>query len=84
MPWYNKLVGRPYRFHLNLAEGCSSRSEAERKRYFEIARGSVIEVDTAFDIAEKLQYVDIKSIEYAGELIVNCFKLLTGMMMSDK
>lgn len=29
--------------HLNLAEGCSRKSTAERKRFFEISRGSVIE-----------------------------------------
>jgi len=66
--------------HLNIAEGCSRRSLAERRRYFEIARGSVIEVDTAFDIAEQLQYVKLKSIEHLGELIISCFKQLTGMI----
>src|SRR5471030_1422376 len=43
--------------HLNLSEGCSRRSMAERKRFFEIARGSVVEVDTAFDIVIELKYV---------------------------
>ncbi len=28
--------------HLNIAEGASRKSEAERKRFYEIARGSVI------------------------------------------
>jgi len=42
--------------HLNIAEGCSRKSSAERKRFYEIARGSVIEVDTAFDIASQLNY----------------------------
>jgi four helix bundle protein len=28
--------------HLNIAEGCSRRSLAERKRFFEISRGSVM------------------------------------------
>ena len=31
--------------HLNLAEGCSRKTQKERNRYFEIARGSVIEID---------------------------------------
>lgn len=30
--------------HLNIAEGASRKSELERKRYFEIARGSIIEL----------------------------------------
>ncbi len=41
--------------HLNLAEGASRKSINERKRYFEIARGSVIEVDTAIEIAFELK-----------------------------
>ena len=32
---------------LNIAEGVSRRSEAERKRYYEISGGSVIEIDAA-------------------------------------
>ncbi len=33
--------------HLNIAKGSSRKSEVERKRYYEIARGSVIESDAA-------------------------------------
>jgi four helix bundle protein len=40
--------------HLNIAEGCSRKSIVERRRFFEIARGSVIEIDTAIGIAHKL------------------------------
>jgi four helix bundle protein len=29
---------------LNLAEGCSRRSEAERKRYFEVSRGQSLKL----------------------------------------
>ena len=43
--------------HLNIAEGCSRRSQAERKRFYEIARGSVVEIDTALDIAVDLKYL---------------------------
>ena len=42
--------------HLNIAEGCSRKSAAERKRFYEIARGSVIEIDAALDIAVELNY----------------------------
>ena len=41
---------------LNLAEGASRRSPAERKRFIEISRGSVIEVDTIFETAVDLKY----------------------------
>jgi four helix bundle protein len=62
--------------HLNIAEGSSRKSDAERKRYFEIARGSVIEIDTAIGIAYKLLYVNMEQ----GNLIIKNFKLLSGMV----
>jgi four helix bundle protein len=37
--------------HLNIAEGCSRKSPNERNRYFEIARGSAIEIDSAIGIS---------------------------------
>jgi hypothetical protein len=36
---------------LNLAEGNARKSEKERRRFFEIARGSVIEVAACIDLA---------------------------------
>jgi four helix bundle protein len=69
--------------HLNLAEGCSRKSSTERKRYFEIARGSVIVIVAAIGLAFKLQYCDMKSIEHLGSLIVSCFKQLTAMIGSS-
>jgi len=70
--------------HLNVAEGCSRKSLAERKRFFEISRGSVSEIDAAIGIAFKLEYCDMKSIENSGILIVSCFKQLTGMIGSSE
>ena len=69
--------------HLNLAEGSSRKSITERRRYYEVARGSVIEIDAAIGLAYKLQYCDMKSIEYLGSLIVSCFKQLAGMISSS-
>nr|WP_236859526.1 four helix bundle protein [Chryseobacterium sp. MEBOG06] len=42
---------------LNITEGCSRKSELERKRYFEIARGSVVELDSCFDIIIECNYI---------------------------
>ena len=69
---------------LNLAEGCSRKSKAERKRFFEISRGSVIEIDSAIGIAFKLSYVSEKQLASLGSLIVNTFKLLSGMIAKEE
>lgn len=68
--------------HLNIAEGASRRSEAERKRYYEIARGSIIEIDAALDIAKVMNYVDQIRLELLGKYMLDCFKMLTGMIQS--
>lgn len=66
--------------HLNIAEGSSRKSQPERNRYYEIARGSVIEIDAAIEIAFEIGYVTKKSLQPLGESIIKTFKLLTGMM----
>ena len=68
--------------HLNVAEGCSRKSLAERKRFFEISRGSV-KIDAAIGMASKLDYCEIKAIESFGNLIISCFKQLTGLIASS-
>ena len=69
--------------HLNIAEGCSRKSKVERNRYFEISRGSVIEIDAALDIAHQLTYTTIDQMQLAGDAIVNTFKLLSGIIKRD-
>ncbi len=66
--------------HLNVAEGCSRKSLAERKRFFEIARGSVIEVDTTLDVAVDLNYCSIETLKTLGEHIISTFKQLSGLI----
>ncbi len=38
---------------LNLAEGCGHQTKGQRRRHFHIARGSVLEVAAAADIAHR-------------------------------
>ena len=65
---------------LNLAEGCSRRSVAERKRYLEISRGSVIEIDAALETAVDLNYFSTGELEKTGQLLNKCFAMLSKMM----
>ncbi|RYY83252.1 MAG: four helix bundle protein [Chitinophagaceae bacterium] len=66
--------------HLNIAEGCSRKSEQERKRYFEVSRGSLIEVDAALDIAADLEYVHKEQLTSLGTAIVETFKQLSALI----
>ena len=66
--------------HLNIAEAASRKSKAERRRFYEIARGSVIEIDAALDVAEDLGYISKGKSERIGFLLIKCFKILCGLI----
>ena len=66
--------------YLNVAEGFSRKSECERKGYFEVARGSVIEIDAALDPAEDLGYIQVSSLSWLGTAMVQCFKLFCRLI----
>lgn len=66
--------------HLNIAEGCSRKSIVERRRFYEVARGSVIEVDTAFDIAYQLNYCKQEQLQQLGMTIISTFKQLSALI----
>ena len=68
--------------HLNIEEGALRKLEADRKRYYEIARGSIIEIDAALDIANDLEYLTDQHLTSIGEPMVKCFRMLTGMIQS--
>lgn len=68
--------------HLNIAEGASRKSERERKRFYEISRGSMIEVDAALDVAAELGYFDNYNSQKLETAMVGCFKMLCGLINS--
>ena len=69
--------------HLNIAEGASRKSETERKRFYEISRGSIIEIDAAIDIASDLQYLDNFDTSRLGEEMLQTFKILSALIKSS-
>jgi four helix bundle protein len=67
---------------LNLSEGFSRRSEAERKRYFEVSRGSIIEIDGTLDAAEDLGYCKKENLMQLGICMNRCFSMLSKLISS--
>lgn len=65
---------------LNLAEGSSRKSVVERARYYEIARGSIVEIDAAIETAVDLSYLNIESLTKIGELLNKSFAMLSNMI----
>lgn len=65
---------------LNLAEGSTRRSEVERKRYLEISRGSVVEIDAALETAVDLEYFSVEQLQNIGVLLNRCFAMLSKMI----
>ncbi|MBP6731041.1 MAG: four helix bundle protein [Chitinophagales bacterium] len=65
---------------LNIAEGASRKSEAERKRYYEISRGSVIEIDAAIEAAVDLELLSEDQLTELGKSVNSAFALLSRMI----
>jgi len=65
---------------LNIAEGASRKSSAERKRFYEVARSSVVEIDSALEAVVDLKYVTLESLQRLGILLNRCFSMLSNMM----
>jgi four helix bundle protein len=65
---------------LNLAEGASRRSPAERKRFFEVSRGSLIEVDAILETAVDLKYFSVEQPGTIGNLLNKYFAMLSKMI----
>lgn len=66
--------------HLNIAEGVSRKSAIERRRYYEMARGSVIEIDTALDILNDLNYLNELSLDVLKDSMIRSFKMLSALI----
>ena len=66
--------------HLNIVEGCSRKSPAERKRFYEIARGSLVEVDAALDIGVTLEYTTRQHLAEVGNFMIKTFQIVSRMI----
>ena len=65
---------------LNLAKGSTRKSEVERKRYCEISRGSVVEIDAALETAVDLEYLKEEDLTALANLLNRCFAMLSKMI----
>src|ERR1700730_4729212 len=58
---------------LNIAEGASRKSQVERKRFFQISRSSVIEIDAAAEATIDLGYLNEDDLTSLGIFLNKTF-----------
>ena len=64
----------------NLAEGAARISKTEKKRFYEISRSSLVEVDTQIEISLILAYLNRNEITQLEEYLESVFKMLSKMI----
>ena len=64
----------------NIAEGASRKSEKDRKRFYEIARSSLVELDTQIEIAIELEFINNNETEKNEKLANELFAMLSAMV----
>lgn len=68
----------------NIAEGSSRKSPADRKRFYEISRSSLVEIDTQIEICFEVGYLNKSNTNDLDELINKIFAKLTNLILSTK
>ena len=69
---------------LNLSEGSSRKSQVERNRYYEMSRGSIIEIDTCLEIIFEEKWLTIDELEQVGKPLKTTFILLSKLINAGK
>lgn len=63
----------------NIAEGASRSSVKERKRFFEVARSSLVEIDTQLEISNKLGFCEKTKLDEISDTLNHLFAMLTNL-----
>lgn len=66
----------------DLAEGSSRISKAEKKRFYEIARASLVEMDTQLEIAVDLFYIKPEQLLKIESKLESVFRMLSKMIQN--
>lgn len=64
----------------NIAEGAARRSAKERCRFYEIARSSLVEIDTQLEIARQLNYLSNTDLNKVEDKLEHIFAMLSNLM----
>lgn len=68
----------------NIAEGASRSSAAERKRFYEISRSSLVEIDTQVEISLNLKFCTSEDFAPISDQMNHIFAMLSRMITKTK
>lgn len=66
----------------NLAEGAARTSSKEKKRFYKVARASVVEIDTQIEISLMLEYINKENIVDMEKYQESVFRMLSKMIQN--
>ncbi len=64
----------------NIAEGAARKTKPDRRRFYEISRSSLVEVDTQIEAALILNYITKEHIKNIESYLESVFKMLSKMI----
>lgn len=64
----------------NIAEGSARKSSLERRRFYEISRSSLVEIDAQIEIANRLSYITIEPFDKLNILINQIFAMMSKLI----
>jgi len=68
----------------NIAEGAARSSAVERKRFFEILRSSLVEIDTQLEISLNLVYCNEEDLIHIKSQMNHIFAMLSNLISKTK
>jgi len=68
----------------NIAEGSARKSLIERKRFYEISRASLVEVDSHLEIAKELEFINEQYFDELDRDINELFAKLSNLILKAK
>lgn len=64
----------------NLSEGSARKSPLERKRFYEISRSSLVEVDTLLELSFDLAFLNKEHYDQLNSKVLQIFKMSTKLI----
>ena len=68
----------------NISEGASRSGIKDRRRFYQIARSSLVELDTQLEIAIRLNYIHDSQMPDLSERLNHVFAMLTNLIEGTK